>query len=78
MDIGWLIDKAINKVKKNFKSEPIKKEHDFRPPIPDGPDIMYVLQYGAWCQADTGNWLTEKCDDPECKWCKNRPEKYNV
>lgn len=77
MDITWFIDKVTSKVK-SFKRKPEKKEHDFHPPISPGPDIIYAIQYGAWYCADTGEWLTKKCDDPECKWCKDRPEKGKI
>jgi hypothetical protein len=62
----------VDKIKDIFSKE--EKTHSFKPPISPGPDVIYVINYGAWADP-CGNWLTEKCPFP-CKWCDNRPEKW--
>jgi hypothetical protein len=32
-------------------------------------------QYDAYYDDKTNEWLESKCDDPECEYCTNRPEK---
>lgn len=36
----------------------------------------YSEQYDAFYDTKTGEWLESKCDDPNCEYCSNRPEKY--
>ena len=32
-------------------------------------------QYDAYYCASCNEWMESKCDDPECEYCPNRPEK---
>ena len=34
-------------------------------------------QYDAYYYPDTNEWIEDKCSDPECEFCKGRPEKAN-
>lgn len=38
----------------------------------------YSDTWDAFYDRETGKWLEEKCNDPECLFCHNRPEKYPV
>jgi hypothetical protein len=38
---------------------------------------QYSEQYDAYYDDETNEWLEDKCDDPECEYCPNRPEKPN-
>lgn len=38
----------------------------------------YSEEYDAYYNLHTGEWLEDKCDDPTCSFCVNRPEKLNV
>lgn len=35
---------------------------------------MYSEQYDAYYDGLTGEWLEDKCDDPNCDYCVGRPE----
>lgn len=35
----------------------------------------YSEEYDAHYNKETGEWLEDKCDDPECEFCVDRPEK---
>jgi hypothetical protein len=32
-------------------------------------------QYDAYYCASCNEWLESKCDDPECEYCPNRPDR---
>ena len=32
-------------------------------------------QYDAYYCASCNEWMESKCDDPECEYCNNRPDK---
>jgi len=34
----------------------------------------YSEKHDAYYDADTGEWLDDVCDDPECEHCVGRPE----
>jgi hypothetical protein len=36
---------------------------------------VYSEEYDAYYDEDTNEWLDDKCDDPTCEFCMNRPEK---
>ena len=38
----------------------------------------YSEDWDAWYDADTGEWLEFNCDDKECPFCKNRPERAPI
>lgn len=38
-------------------------------------DRAYSDKYEAYYNPNTGEWLEDKCGDPECEFCKDRPEK---
>jgi len=75
MDITWLIDFIKARAKEYKYRKEMEGKHDFRPPVEPGPDIVFSWAYGAWYDIETGHWLTEKCGDPDCKYCKDRPER---
>jgi hypothetical protein len=35
----------------------------------------YSEEYDAFFDPVKNEWLEDKCDDPECHYCPNRPEK---
>lgn len=35
----------------------------------------YNEKYDAYYYVSTGEWVEPKCSDPDCEFCKNRPEK---
>jgi hypothetical protein len=35
----------------------------------------YSIEYDAYYNDETNQWLEDKCGDPNCEYCKNRPEK---
>lgn len=37
--------------------------------------IGYSEEYDANYNTQTGEWLDDKCDDPTCEFCANRPER---
>lgn len=38
---------------------------------------QYSEEFDAYYDDETNEWLEDKCDDPECEYCPNRPEKPN-
>ena len=36
---------------------------------------MYSDKHDAYFDPDTDTWDEPKCSDPECEYCKDRPEK---
>lgn len=42
----------------------------------DKPNAKYCEKYDAYYNSETGEWYEELCYDPECEYCKNRPENY--
>ena len=36
---------------------------------------VYSEEYDAYYDEDTNEWLDDKCDDPTCEFCMNRPER---
>lgn len=36
----------------------------------------YSEEYDAYYDAQTGEWLESKCDDPNCQFCANRPKVF--
>jgi len=36
---------------------------------------IYSEEYDAYYDEDTNEWLEEVCDDTNCEFCMNRPEK---
>jgi len=36
-------------------------------------DIVYSEKYDTYYNAKTNEWVEEKCDDPTCEYCINRP-----
>lgn len=39
-----------------------------------GGEIMYYYKFDAFCCLKCGIWLDEKCPDPDCPYCSNRPD----
>ena len=37
--------------------------------------FQYSEQYDAYYSDTHNEWLDSKCDDPECEYCPNRPER---
>ena len=35
---------------------------------------QYSTKYDAYYDSDTKEWLDSLCEDPECIYCKYRPE----
>lgn len=35
---------------------------------------LYSEEYDAYFDGKTGEWLEDKCDDPNCEYCTGRPE----
>ena len=35
---------------------------------------QYNEQFDAYYDDETNRWLEDKCDDPECEYCSDRPE----
>ena len=42
--------------------------------VPDGT-LKYSEEWDAFYYSDTNQWMEDKCDDPECHYCTNRPER---
>jgi hypothetical protein len=36
---------------------------------------LYSIEHDAIYDEETNEWLDDKCDDPNCVYCMNRPEK---
>ena len=54
----------------------------FGPPIPpkshqEMPILAYSTRYDAFYEIRTGKWTEGKCGDPDCDYCKDRPETAN-
>lgn len=39
-------------------------------------DQEYDRVYDSFYDPETNEWLEGKCSDPECTFCKDRPEKH--
>ena len=39
------------------------------------PKAAYNEQHDAWYWKETGEWIEGQCKDPNCEFCKDRPEK---
>jgi hypothetical protein len=37
--------------------------------------MEYSKQYDAYYNPTTNEWTESKCDDPNCEYCMNRPDK---
>jgi hypothetical protein len=35
----------------------------------------YSVEYDAYYNSETNQWLEDKCSDPYCEYCENRPDK---
>ena len=40
-----------------------------------GSEVQYNSEYDAYYCELCNQWLEKTCDDPECDYCINRPEK---
>ena len=38
-------------------------------------EAKYSDDYDAWYDPEKNVWLDDKCSDPTCKYCANRPER---
>jgi len=38
---------------------------------------FYCPEYDSMYKSNTGEWTEEVCGDPDCEYCKNRPENHN-
>lgn len=38
----------------------------------------YSHRWDAYYISETGEWTENKCSDPNCEFCSDRPEKYPV
>lgn len=36
---------------------------------------QYSEKFDAYYDDETGEWLESKCDDPNCEYCANRPDR---
>ena len=36
---------------------------------------VYSEQYDAYYDEETNEWIEDKCDDANCEFCMNRPER---
>ena len=36
----------------------------------------YSEEYDAYYDSETNEWLEEICEDPECEYCSNRPDRF--
>lgn len=50
-------------------NEEIDKQAEF-----ETQNILYNAKYDSYYNADTGEWVEKKCSDPECDYCKDRPD----
>jgi len=41
-------------------------------------EFIYSRKYDSYYQASTGKWVEKKCSDPNCEFCKDRPDVANV
>ena len=39
----------------------------------DSQDLVYSEKYDAYYNEKTNEWTEDKCDDPTCEYCINRP-----
>lgn len=42
--------------------------------MPNNPE-KYSEEYDAFYNEETNEWLESTCDDPECEYCRTRPER---
>lgn len=48
---------------------------DAKPHMDAGHKVRRNDKHDAyWCE-ECGEWIERKCSDPECEFCKDRPEK---
>lgn len=38
-------------------------------------NLLYQVNYDAFYDKEKDEWLSEKCNNPDCLFCKDRPEK---
>ena len=38
--------------------------------------MLYDSEYDAHYNCETNEWVESACDSPDCKYCKDRPEKH--
>lgn len=36
--------------------------------------VAYSHKYDSYYNPDTGEWLEQKCSDPDCEFCADRPD----
>ena len=41
------------------------------------PVLAYSARYDAFYEIRTGRWTESNCGDPDCYYCKDRPETAN-
>ena len=41
----------------------------------DTKPIAYSEEYDTYYNEETNEWVEDKCDDPTCEFCVNRPDK---
>lgn len=41
----------------------------------DTKTIVYSEEYDTYYNEETNEWVEDKCDDPTCEFCINRPDK---
>jgi len=41
----------------------------------DTKPIVYSEKYDTYYNEETNEWVEDKCDDPTCEFCINRPDK---
>lgn len=42
---------------------------------PEYTGMKYNMDYDAFYDPETLEWVEEKCGDPDCDFCHDRPEK---
>ena len=40
--------------------------------------IRYNFQFDAYYDEEEDRWIENKCNDPECEYCSERPEKPSL
>lgn len=41
----------------------------------DTKPLAYSEEYDTYYNEETNEWVEDKCDDPNCEFCVNRPDK---
>lgn len=63
----WFMRLALIRLSKgNLRKRYDKKQNE-----------KYCAKYDSYYDPKTGEWSEEKCDDPDCVFCNNRPDKYD-